>query len=178
MAAVRQRLTPTLFDKLVADIEISGLRDIHSETPEVSREKFRHYAVPKLDRFNEAALRATIRRELAWLLNTTNIEALYDLEPYPHVQSSVVNYGLSDLAGKTLTRRAVLQRAREIRKAIRLFEPRLAENSLTVEPTENAEKPNTVTFMIRGDITAAAHAMPVKFRTEIDPETVAVDVRE
>jgi type VI secretion system protein ImpF len=176
--AVRQRLTPTLFDKLVADIEISGLRDINSETPEVSREKFRHYAVPKLDRFNEAALRATIRRELAWLLNTTNIEAVYDLEPYPHVQDSVLNFGLTDLAGKTLTRRAVLQRAREIRKAIRRFEPRLAEQSLTVEPTEDPERPNSITFMIRGDITAAAHAMPVKFRTELDPETVAVDVRE
>lgn len=176
--AVRHRLTPTLFDKLVADIEISGLRDIHSEAPEISREKFRHYAVPKLDRFNEAALRSTIRRELAWLLNTTNIEALHDLEPYPHVQSSVINYGLTDLAGKALTRRAVLQRAREIRKAIRLFEPRLSESSLTVEPAENPDKPNTVAFVIRGDITAAAQAMPVKFRTEVDPETVAVDVRE
>jgi type VI secretion system protein ImpF len=178
MVVVRHRLTPTLFDKLVADIKISGLREIESETPEVSREKFRHYAVPKLDRFNEAALRATIRRELAWLLNTTNTEALHDLEPYPQVQSSVVNFGLSDLAGKTLTRRAVLQRAREIRKAIRQFEPRLAESSLTVEPTENLERPNTVTFVIRGDITAAAHAMPVKFHTELNPETVSVDVRE
>jgi len=176
--AVRQRLTPTLFDKLVADLEISGLRDIESETPQVAREKFRHYAVPKLDRFNEAALRATIRRELAWLLNTTNIEALHDLEPYPHVQSSVLNYGLSDLAGKALTRRAILQRARELRKAIRRFEPRLAGESLTVDPAENPEKPNTITFVIRGDITAAAHAMPVKFRTEVDPETVAVDVTE
>jgi type VI secretion system protein ImpF len=35
-----------------------------------------------------------------------------------------------------------------------------------------------VTFLIQGDITAAAQAMPVKFRTEIDPETVAVDVKE
>jgi len=176
--AVRQRLTPTLFDKLVADIEISGLRDIESETPQVSREKFRHYAVPRLDRFNEAALRATIRRELAWLLNTTNIEALHDLEPYPHVQSSVLNYGLSDLAGKALTRRAILQRARELRKAIRRFEPRLSGETLTVDPADNPDKPNTITFVIRGDITAAAHAMPVKFRTEVDPETVAVDVTE
>lgn len=176
--AVRHRLTPTLFDKLVADIEISGLRNINSDVPDISREKFRHYTVPRLDRFNEAALRATIRRELAWLLNTTNLEALCDLEAYPHVRSSVLNYGLSDLAGKPLTRRAILARAREIRKAIRQFEPRLSEQSLTVEPAEDSERPNTVTFVIRADITAAAHAMPVKFRTEVDPETVSVDVRE
>ena len=176
--AIRHRLTPTLFDKLVADLEISGLRDMSAENPEVSREKFRYYAVPRLERFNETALRATIRRELAWLLNTTNFEALHDLEPYPHVQTSVLNYGLSDLAGKALTRRSVLQRAREIRRAIRLFEPRLEEKSLTVEPTVDEDRPHAITFTINGDITAAAHAMPVKFRTEIDPDTVAVDVRE
>lgn len=176
--AVRQRLTPTLFDKLVADIEISGLRDMSSDTIEVSRENFRYYAVPKLDRFNEMALRATIRRELAWLLNTTNLEAVVDLEPYPHVAGSVLNYGLSDLAGKALTSRSILQRAREIRKAIRQFEPRLSEQSLTVVPTEDADNPHLVTFVIEGDITAAAQAMPVKFRTEVDPDTAAVDVRE
>ena len=84
--AVTQRLTPTLFDKLVADLEISGLRDMTGEAPDVAQEKFRHYSVPKLERFNEASLRATIRRDLAWLLNTTNLDSLIDLEPYPHVQ--------------------------------------------------------------------------------------------
>lgn len=176
--AVRQRLTPTLFDKLVADLEISGLRDTSAETPEVSRENFRYYSVPRLERFNEAALRATVRRELAWLLNTTNLESLVDLEPFPEVQTSVLNYGLTDLAGKALNRRSILQRAREIRKAIRLFEPRINEKTLAVDLAEDPDSPQAITFVIQGDITAAAQAMPVKFRTEIDPETVAVDVKE
>jgi type VI secretion system protein ImpF len=176
--AVRERLTPTLFDKLVADLEISGLRDASAETPEVSREKFRYYSVPRLERFNEAALRSTIRRELAWLLNTTNLESLVDLEPYPQVRSSVLNFGLSDLAGKALTRRSILHRAREIRRAIRLFEPRLDENSLNVEVDEGEQRPNHVTFVIQGDITSAARVMPVKFRTDVDIETAAVDVLE
>lgn len=176
--AVKQRLTPSLFDKLVADLEISGLTSSNGEAAEVSRENFRHYSVPKLERFNEAALRATVRRELAWLLNTTNLEAVEDLEPYPHVQVSVLNYGLPDLTGKALTRRQILQRAREIRKAVRLFEPRLDRESLTVEATEDPETPNALVFTIQGDITSAVQAMPVKFRTEVDPETAAVDVRE
>lgn len=179
MATVRrQRLTPTLFDKLVADLEISGLRDMSAETPDIARENFRHYSVPKLERFNETALRATIRRELAWLLNTTNLASVEDLDPYPQVAQSVLNYGLSDLAGKPLTRRTLLERAREIRRAVRTFEPRLDGNSLTVEPGVPEDGSNQITFIITGDITAAAQAMPVKFRTEVDPETVAVDVRE
>ncbi|RZM37193.1 MAG: type VI secretion system baseplate subunit TssE, partial [Sphingomonas sp.] len=64
--AVTQRLTPTLYDKLVADLEISGMRDMSEEAPEISREKFRYYSVPRLERFNETALRATVRRDLAW----------------------------------------------------------------------------------------------------------------
>jgi type VI secretion system protein ImpF len=176
--AVTQRLTPTLFDKLVADLEISGLRDSANETPDVAQEKFRHYSVPKLERFNEAALRATIRRDLAWLLNTTNLESLIDLEPFPQVQGSVLNYGLTDLAGRTLNRRAVLARAREIRKAIRLFEPRMGGDSLTVDPIDEGDQPHTLTFLIQGDITSAARTMPVKFRTEVEAETTAVNVRE
>ncbi|WP_326523446.1 type VI secretion system baseplate subunit TssE [Sphingomonas sp.] len=176
--AVKQRLTPSLFDKLVSDLEISGLSNSESEAAEVSRENFRYYSIPKLERFNEAALRSTVRREVAWLLNTTNLEAIEDLEPYPQVQSSVLNYGVPDLSGKVLTRRVVLERAREIRKAIRLFEPRFDRDSLTVEPSEEQGNPNAFVFTIHGDIAAAVQAMPVKFRTELEPDTAAVDVRE
>jgi type VI secretion system protein ImpF len=179
MPPVTQRLTPTLFDKLVGDLQMSGLRgggdDDHAE---VARERFRHYSVPKLERFNENALRATLRRELAWLLNTTNLESLFDLEPFPHVERSVLNYGLPDLAGRTLNRRAILNRAREIRKAIRLFEPRMKSDSVTVDVMEDPSQPHSLTFLIKGDITGAAEAMPVQFRTEVEAETTAVNVRE
>ena len=178
MAAVKQRLTPTLFDKLVADVEISGMRDSETETPTIARENFRFYTVPKLERFNEAALRATVRRELAWLLNTTNFATLNDLEAYPRIVNSVLNYGVPDLAGKSMTRRIILQRAREIRQAIRTFEPRIDGESLNVEPIEEPDRINAVTFVIQGDITAAAQAMPVKFRTHLDPDSASVDVQE
>jgi type VI secretion system protein ImpF len=176
--AVTQRLTPTLFDKLVADIDISGMRDMSDDAPDVAREKFRYYSVPRLERFNETALRATIRRDLAWLFNTTNLESLVDLEPYPLVAESVLNFGLTDLTGRTLNRRAVLARAREIRRAIRLYEPRLNREGLTVDPVDDTDTPHALTYLIQGDITSAAQVMPVKFRTEIEAETATVNVRE
>ena len=178
MAQVKQRLTPSLFDKLVADVDMAGLRDGEGATPVVARENFRFYTVPQLERFNEAALRATVRRELAWLLNTTNLGATFDLERYPQVATSVVNYGLPDMAGKALGRRAMLQRAREIRAAIRTFEPRIEGKSLVVDMVEAAEHQHKVGFVIQGDITAAAQAMPVKFHTHVDPDTASVDVEE
>lgn len=175
--AVKQRLTPTLFDKLVADVQMGGLR-AEDETPEIARESLRYYSVPKLERFNEAALRATIRRDLAWLLNTTNYGAVNDLDPYPRVQTSVLNYGVPDLAGKSLHRRTVLHRAREIRNAIRTFETRIEPESLVVEPVSNDDKFNSITFMIHGDITSAAQVMPVKFRTDVEADNASVEVSE
>ena len=112
------------------------------------------------------------------LLNTTNFGALNDLEPYPHVATSVINYGVPDLAGKSLTRRVIQQRAREIREAIRTFEPRLDREQLVVEAIDIPDRINAVTFVIQGDITAAAQAMPVKFRTHLDPDSASVDVQE
>ena len=175
--SVKQRLTPTLFDKLVADVEISGMRK-DDETPEITREAMRFYSVPRLERFNEQALRATIRRDLAWLLNTTNYGALGELEPYPHVQTSVLNYGVPDLAGKSLERRTILDRAREIRNAIRTFETRIDGESLVVEPVSSGDKVNSVTFIIHGDITAASRNIAVQFRTELEADTAAVEVSE
>ncbi len=177
MAATRQRLTPTLFDKIVADNDVAGLRN-EAETPVIARERLALYSVPKLERFNEAALRATVRRELAWLLNTTNFGATQELAPYPRVATSVLNYGLPDLAGKSHERRAVIQRAREIRAAVRNFEPRIEGKTLVVEPVEDKDHPHQVTFVISGDITAAAQAMPVKFHTHLDPDSASVDVEE
>ena len=175
---LKQRLTPTLFDKLVADIEISGLRDEKTENPEVFREAMRFYAVPRLERFGEAALRATIRRDLAWLLNTTNLGAIQDLSPYPHVRTSVLNYGVPDLAGKSLHRRTILHRAREIRDAIRVFETRLEPESLVVEPSGGSDAGNSITFVIRGDISSATKVMPVYFHTELEADTASVAVSE
>jgi type VI secretion system protein ImpF len=83
-----------------------------------------------------------------------------------------------DLAGKIVGRRMLMQRARDVRNAIRNFEPRMDPDRLTVEPLEQQDRLNAVTFEIRGDITAAAQAMPVKFHTHVDAESASVDVEE
>ncbi len=176
--AVSSRLNPTLFDKLAADNNLDGLSGDGNAKSEDSRATMRYYSVPQLERFNETSLRNTIRRELAWLLNTTNLGSVIDLEPYPQVETSVVNYGVPDLAGKSLNRRVIVQRAREIRAAIKAFEPRIDAKSLAVEPVDAVERENSFTYVIRGDVTSAVRAMPIKFRTDIEADTASVAVRE
>ncbi len=175
--AIAERLNPSLFDKLVADLDMPGLRD-NTALAELSRETMRHYSVPRLERFNENALRDTVKRDLAWLLNTTNMATSTDLEPYPHVKTSVLNFGVADLTGKAMSHRVVLARARDIRNAIRAYEPRINEKSLHVEPAENRQRENSITYVIHGDITAAVNAMPVVFRTDVESDTSTVTVRD
>jgi type VI secretion system protein ImpF len=174
MMATGARLTPTVFDKLVADVEISGLRS--NEVPEVMSEVMRYYPVAEINRFGEAALRATVKRDLAWLLNTTQFGARGELEGYSEVQTSVLNYGVPDLAGRSLHTRTVLDRAREIRTAIRVFETRLDAESLIVEPLASEDKPNTVIFLIHAEISSGVRPVPVEYRTELEADTAAVEV--
>jgi type VI secretion system protein ImpF len=175
-----RRLNPTLFDKLVADLELEGLRDQDRDESarESSRTTMRFYTVPKLERFNENALRATVRRELNWVLNTTNLAAVQDLDPYPAVKTSVLNYGVPDMAGKSVTPRVIQERARQIKAAILAFEPRMDPRRVEVEPLKITERENAITFVIRGDVTAAVLAMPVEFKTDIELDTASVILRE
>jgi type VI secretion system protein ImpF len=171
-------LNPTLFDKLVAGNDIGGMRGEEIEQAEERRESLRFLSVPAIERFNESALRATVRRELAWLLNTTNLESSVDLENYPQVRTSVLNYGVSDLAGKSLSSRAVLRRAREIRDAVQAFEPRIDPASLHVELAGQVERENSLTFVIEADVRSAVRAIPIKLRTDVEADSSAVTVRE
>jgi type VI secretion system protein ImpF len=167
------RINPTLFDKLVAGLELDALRDdaaLRSDTP---APYLRAYTIPRIERFNEAALRATVLRELSWLLNTTNLSAVQNLDAYPHVASSTLNYGLGDLAGKLAHRTTLQARAREMRDAVWRFEPRIAPRTLDIEPSQVSEHANSVTFLIRGDVSTAVAAMPVAFRTDIEIDTGA-----
>lgn len=175
--AVKVRLTPTLFDKLVSGNNLAGL-GTEDEAPSVSREDFRGFAPANVERFTEASLRATVRRDLAWLLNTLALESAQDLSKHPWVQKSVLNFGVRDFAGHSQGDRNDREQARDIRAAIRRFEPRLDPRTLRVEPVRNADTPGKVCFVIEAELLGGPKSLPVRFRTDIDVETAAVEVSE
>lgn len=168
------RIRPTLFDKLIAD---SSFDDTASRALDQT-DGTRAPSGPKIERFNEAALRSTLLRELRWLLNTTNLASVQDLSSVPEVSTSTLNYGLGDLSGTLLTRSGVQARAREMRDAISRYEPRVDRGSLEVEPLLEQARPNSVCFMIRGDVTAAVQAMRVEIRTDVEVDTGSASFQE
>ncbi len=174
--AVGERINPSLFDKLSADLDMPGLRE-DSAMAEMSRETMQRFSVPRLERFNDTALRETVKRDLAWLLNTVNMATGVNLEAYPHVQTSVLNFGVADLTGKASSHHVTLQRGRDIQTAIKTFEPRIDARSLKVEPVAQ-ERENRTTYVIHADITAAVNAMPISFKTDVEADTSTITIRD
>src|SRR3954447_20554465 len=110
----KERLQPSLLDRLTDD---------EPDKRQESRDK---------RILSPARLRESVRRDLTWLFNTVNLAATEDLEPYPEVQRSCLNFGLPDLTGQTASTVDKPALERLLRRAVWDFEPRLTRNSVKV----------------------------------------------
>ena len=173
------KLNPSLFDKLTLNDRVTNIIDEgRSEIQATGATQLRLNPGSQIERFNESAMRASVRRELNWLLNTVNLDAVQDLSRYPQVKTSVLNYGMPDLTGRVSTKVAVNARAADIANSIKTFEPRLDAAKLDVQATPGVGVDNAISYVIRGDITSAIRAMPVQFFANVEVETGEAVVRE
>ena len=158
----KERLQPSLLDRLTDD-------------EPYKQEESREQRVLSWQR-----LREVVRRDLAWLFNTTNLEAAQDLSDYPHVAQSVLNYGLPDLAGRTTASVDTEKLERLLRQAIRQFEPRILPANLRVRLVLDRTKMshNAMLFEIEGDLWAQPVPYQLYLRTEVDLELGEARVTE
>ncbi len=149
-----ERLQPSLLDRLTDD------------EPEKKTEG-RDSRVINLNR-----LRDIVRRDLAWLLNSNNMDSILDSEAYPHTARSVLNYGVRDTSGDFTTE----DRADAIRKSIELaiarFEPRIIAGTLEVTLRENKDRKRAVVdFDIHAELWAQPLPMELYLRSQVDLTT-------
>lgn len=122
-------------------------------------------------------LREIIQRDLSWLLNTHNNESLFDPKEFPSVARSVLNYGLSEVAGEFSSgERSELIR-RSIQRAIENFEPRIIAGSVDVSlrPAEDGAE-MTVALDIRADMWAQPLPLELYLRSSVDVTSGEVSV--
>jgi type VI secretion system protein ImpF len=123
-------------------------------------------------------LRECVRRDLVWLMNTTHLRSTQDLDDYPLVARSVLNFGLPDLAGRTSSTvdSGTLEQA--IRKVILDFEPRLVARTLRVKLVvdDSQMNHNSMTFDIEAELWAQPLPLRLFLRTAVDLETGSIDV--
>jgi type VI secretion system protein ImpF len=125
-------------------------------------------------------LKAGVLRDLAWLLNTGHYEVLEDLSAYPEVRNSVLNYGMPDLTGQSVSGMDPVRLERIVREAIIKFEPRVNSRTLkvTVSVDDDRVNRNAMRFNIEGELWAQPTPMALFLKTELDLESGNVKVTE
>lgn len=146
------QLQPSLLDRLI-DSEPGRQRESHDRR------------VISMQR-----LRQSVLRDLAWLLNTTQLAAVEDLDDFPAVAHSVLNYGVSELSGQLVSSMDAGQMERALRQAILDFEPRILAQSLRIRSLSvpAQESHNRLVFEIEGQLWAVPAPSHLLLRTEID----------
>jgi type VI secretion system protein ImpF len=157
-----ERLKPSLLDRLTDDEP--------TETREAIRMRFA----------SARSLRESVVRDLGWLLNSVRLSSVQDLAAYPHAARSALNFGLPDLAGRTLTSVDVPALEADLRQAIIHFEPRLVADSVEVAVRDSQTDfgINSMQFTIDAMLMAYPAPLALCLRTEIDLETGDVSVSE
>ncbi|MDJ0908238.1 MAG: type VI secretion system baseplate subunit TssE [Woeseiaceae bacterium] len=160
--SLQEKLQPSLLDRLT------------DNEPE-SKVESRAQRVLSLNR-----LKRSVLRDLAWLLNSGNLAMTEDLSPYPEVTNSVVNYGVTDLAGTTATSTDTRVVEREIKQAILDFEPRILPESLSVKVSLSDQHMSnrTLSFLIEGQLWAQPLPVSLYLSTDLDLETGTTTVTE
>jgi type VI secretion system protein ImpF len=153
--ARRERLQPSLLDRLT------------DNAPEHRRESLDQQTLTM------AQLRAAVLRDIAWLLNTTNLSAVEDLEGLPRVAASTVNYGVPGFNGMVGAGEKTAELETAITLALKRFEPRIRPDSLRVRAREDVDKQSapTLVFEIRGELWAQPVPQALFLETSIDVAT-------
>jgi type VI secretion system protein ImpF len=148
--SARERLQPSLLDRLTDD-DTGNLQE------------------PREKRvLGMRGLRRAVLRDLGWLFNATGLGALQDLDDFPLVAQSVVNFGFSDLSGQTasgLDAEAVAQR---LRQAIWDFEPRVLRDTVQVLVMKGAA--HQLVFEVHGQLWGQPLPERLYLKTELDLE--------
>lgn len=158
----KERLVPSLLDRL---IDNNRKEDNESRNARVE---------------TSISLRESVLRDLEHLLNTGNITGDVDLDDYPEVAESVINYGMPNLSGKTISTTDLAQVQEHIRETIRLFEPRILANTVkvTLVPGTGESHANSAVFQIEATMWGRPMPEALYLRTEIDLELGSVTLKD
>ena len=158
----QERLQPSLLDRLTDDEP--------GKTEEIREKRV----------ISATRLRDCVSRDISWLLNCVNMEGSENLDDYPEVTHSVLNFGIPDLTGVALSGIDAEALQRQIKQAILAFEPRLTSNTLriTVHAKTSRMDSQALTFNIDSEMWAQPIPLNLYLKTEVDLETGAFKVSE
>jgi len=158
----RERLQPSLLDRLT------------DNNPSVKRDG------PDQQVLTLPQLRQAVLRDLAALLNTSNLESIVELEAAPLAARSSINYGIPGLAGLLENSSRIHSLEERLEDAIKAFEPRIRSETVKVRmrgTSADAGMPSIV-LEIEGELWAQPVPVQLFLETKIEVETRLAAVTE
>ena len=146
--ASRERLQPALLDRLTDD------------APDQRRESFDQQTLTM------AQLRRAVLRDLAWLLNVTNLATTQDMAGLPHAAASTVNFGIPGFAGLMEGSSRLDNLEAPLAEAIRRYEPRIRPETLRVRSRPNREDNAVPTLVFEISCELWAQPLPIQLFLE------------
>jgi len=164
----QSRLSPPLMYVFRAAHGAKDAKRIIDQRNEAGERVIAGRRLPARQVITESMLRREVSRDLDALLNTVALEATVDMENAPYVRKSILNYGLPDLAIRTIDENGVSEIPDEIRTAILNFEPRLAAGSLRIERDKTVDPVELkIRFLVRAELICHPVHFPVEFVADI-----------
>lgn len=157
------RLTPSLLDRLT------------DHNPQQKKEMLSALSMNKRD------YRASVLRDIGWLLNTTNSDSAIDFSDLVYAQRSVVNYGVVALSGQYLVDDDRSMIAASISRALTTYEPRIIPNTLQVKALPMGDgyaARNQLSLEIKGQLWSEPYPLEFLLRSHIDLEIGLVQLTD
>ena len=205
----KERFLPSLLDRLTDDDPINNsireqkqrIKKLEKELAELHRQKdleqqellkqsqaiqqqldqaYAQFNILSASVSSLTEIRACVKRDLDWLLNASQYELQSELEDYPEVEKSVLNFGLPDLTGKTVSGVDMRTMERMLKQGIINFEPRVIKKTLNVRVLVDRSmfNHNAVSFEIEGQLWAEPEPLHLHLRTEFELESGEVSVHD
>jgi type VI secretion system protein ImpF len=159
----QERLQPALLDRLTDDEPDKKLEPREARV------------------LSKRRMRESVLRDLAWLFNATQLEAVDTLAKGPYVRRSVLNFGLPAMSGKAVSGLDVTDLTRAVREAILTFEPRILPHTLEIRTLLDAgtlDHHNVIGVEIHGQLWAQPVPLEFLVRTDFDLETGKVRITD
>jgi type VI secretion system protein ImpF len=120
----------------------------------------------------EPLLRREVSRDLECLMNTIALESTQDLRGFDKVRASVLNFGMPDIAHRTIDELTVGDIKDEIETVLDNFEPRLIPGSIHVVRDRSVDSTALkVRFLVRADLSCKPIDVPVEFTADVEVDS-------
>ncbi|WP_105374989.1 type VI secretion system baseplate subunit TssE [Neorhizobium huautlense] len=126
--------------------------------------------------FSIRQLQEVILRDVSWLLNTDQLASSVELDAYPLVAASTLNYGVRPLSGHIRVGIDPSALRDEIAESLQRFEPRLLPHSIKVMVFSDGQDCSPFRFKIAADLWALPVPLRMTMRAQMDPEQEVVHV--